>query len=139
MYMYIVGTQGLSIYTLQACYGNGFEDYMNPSCPVGYKIYVYDVYTYSKRIDRNCPAISDVTNRNISYCCNYVNETEDCGKRYYGTEHAYQHEHYSRCSGRQDCGQGVQASWNFTNDVCNSSVFMEKSNYMKMWYNCLPG
>ncbi|XP_061193715.1 papilin-like [Saccostrea echinata] len=131
-------TQCLSTYTFQACYGNGFEDYMKPSCPQGQKIYVYDVYTYSKRKDRNCPAISYATNRNITYCCNYVNETEDCGKRYYGTAVPYEHEHYSRCSGRQNCLQGVQVSWNYTSDVCDSNIFMERSNYMKMWYNCLP-
>ncbi|XP_062589326.1 papilin-like [Saccostrea cucullata] len=132
------GTQCLSTYTLQACYGNGFEDNLNPSCPLGQKIYVYDVYTYSKRKDRNCPVTSHSSNRNITYCCNYVNETEDCGKRYYGTAAPHEYEHYSRCSGRQSCGQGVQVSWNYTTDVCDSSIFMERSNYMKMWYNCLP-
>uniref|UniRef100_K1Q7V8 Uncharacterized protein n=1 Tax=Magallana gigas TaxID=29159 RepID=K1Q7V8_MAGGI len=131
-------SESLQTYTLQACYGNGFEDFLSPTCPSGSTIYVYDVYTYSKRKDRNCPTIADQTNRNITYCCNYVNETEDCGKRYYGTAAPYEHEHYSRCSGRQTCSPGVQASWNSTDDVCDSAIFMERSNYMKMSYNCLP-
>ena len=139
VYLFYLDVGGLQSYTLQACYGNGFEDFMSPSCAPGYTIYVYDVYTYAKRKDRNCPTIADQTNRNITFCCNYVNETEDCGMRYYGTAQAYEHEHYSRCSGRQTCGTGVQASWNRTTDVCNSTVFMERSNYMKMWYYCLPG
>lgn len=132
-------SESLQTYTLQACYGNGFEDFLSPTCPSGSTIYVYDVHTYSKRKDRNCPTIADQTNRNITHCCNYVNETEDCGKIYYGTAAPYEHEHYSRCSGRQTCNPGVQASWNNTDDVCDSAIFMERSNYMKMWYNCLPG
>lgn len=102
-------------------------------------IYVYDVYIYFKRKDWNCLIIVDQMNWNIMYCCNYVNEIEDCGKRYYGMVVLYEYEYYLWCFGWQMCSFGVQVFWNNIDDVCDSVIFMERFNYMKMWYNCLLG
>lgn len=125
-------------YTQQACYGNGFEDYLIPICRTGEKIYVYDVFVYAKRKELNCPQIATYFDRNITYCCNYVNEKEDCGQRYFGTSSDFEHAHYSRCSGMETCS-GIPVAWNYTEHFCDISIFDERTNYMKMWYSCIPG
>ncbi|XP_062591559.1 uncharacterized protein DDB_G0271670-like [Saccostrea cucullata] len=123
--------------TLQACYGNGFEDYLTPSCSSGEKIYIYDVFVYAKHRSLNCPTTATFADRNITYCCNYVNQKEDCGQRYFGTAGEFEHAHYSRCTGLATCG-GIQVAWNYTEHFCNITVYADRTNYMKMWYNCIP-
>lgn len=133
-----LGDSSLTIHTLQACYGNGFEDYLTPSCSSGEKIYIYDVYVYAKRIELNCPEIATFFDRNITYCCNYVSVEEDCGQRYFGSASEFEHAHYSRCTGLETCG-GIPVAWNYTEHFCNTTIFSDRTIYMKMWYNCIPG
>ena len=85
----------------------------------------------------NCPQIATYFTRNITYCCNYVGEQEDCGQRYFGTANDFEHSHYSQCTGKESCG--IQVAWNYTQFFCNTTVYPDKTNYMKMWYNCVPG
>lgn len=138
MLLLYVENHALTTYIQQACYGNGFEDYLIPTCKTGEKIYVYDVFVYAKRKELKCPQIATYFDRNITYCCNYVNEKEDCGQRYFGTSSDFEHAHYSRCSGMATCS-GIPVAWNYTEHFCDISIFAERTNYMKMWYSCIPG
>ncbi|VDI03360.1 Hypothetical predicted protein [Mytilus galloprovincialis] len=120
-------------YVDEACYGNGHVDTLQPTCPAGEVIYPKDIYTYCKRIETNCPHISYDGIRNETYCCRYVNETEDCGMRYYGVDQGL--EHYRKFTG-ESIGS-LQVAWNDTDRVCNQSIFFPKTHYMRMTYNCI--
>lgn len=133
-----IGNQALTDFTEQACYGNGFEDYLIPSCQGGEKIFIHNVFVYAKRKELNCPQIATYFDRNITFCCNYVSEKEDCGQRYFGTSSDFEHAHYSRCTGQATCA-GIPVAWNYTEHFCDVTFFEERTNYMKMWYNCIPG
>ncbi|XP_078336875.1 uncharacterized protein LOC111137278 [Crassostrea virginica] len=131
------GNQALTDFTEQACYGNGFEDYLIPSCQGGEKIFIHNVFVYAKRKELNCPQIATYFDRNITFCCNYVSEKEDCGQRYFGISSDFEHAHYSRCTGQATCA-GIPVAWNYTEHFCDVTFFEERTNYMKMWYNCIP-
>lgn len=133
-----IGNQALTDFTEQACYGNGFEDYLIPSCQGGEKIFIHNVFVYAKRKELNCPQIATYFDRNITFCCNYVSEKEDCGQRYFGISSDFEHAHYSRCTGQATCA-GIPVAWNYTEHFCDVTFFEERTNYMKMWYNCIPG
>ncbi|XP_063405300.1 uncharacterized protein LOC134688475 [Mytilus trossulus] len=120
-------------YVEEACYGNGHVDILQPTCPAGEVIYPKDIYTYCKRIETNCPFISYDGIRNETYCCRYVNETEDCGMRYFGVDQGL--EHYRKFTG-EDIGS-LQVAWNDTDSVCDQSIFFSKTHYMRMTYNCI--
>ncbi|KAL3882175.1 hypothetical protein ACJMK2_028543, partial [Sinanodonta woodiana] len=63
----------------EACYGSHQDDYVKPVCPAGHVIYVSDVYTYAKKKSTGCREESSSFFHNETYCCQYVNDTEDCG------------------------------------------------------------
>lgn len=116
----------------EACYGNGNSDFLEPTCPTGEVIYPKDIYTYSKKLETGCPWTSTSAKRNETYCCRYVNETEDCGMRYHGVNGL---EHYRQFTG-VDSGS-IQVAWNNTNGICNQSIYLPRTNYMRMTYNCI--
>ena len=122
-------------YVEESCYGIGFEDRLQPNCSADEVIYPHDVYTYTKKIVNGCPLITsdEQGNRNESYCCRYVNETEDCGMRYFGVDVAL--EHYLAFTGKT--WDTFSVAWNNTLNICNQSIYYSKTHYMRMTYNCI--
>ncbi|KAK3605174.1 hypothetical protein CHS0354_012979 [Potamilus streckersoni] len=126
-------TSGVEKYVDEACYGSHQDDYVEPSCPDGYVIYVSDVYTYAKKKSTGCPKESSYFFHNETYCCRYINDTEDCGLRYSGYPSDFSH--YIDCAGVQYCK--VPVAWNDTLLCCDQSTYLARTNYMRMYYQCI--
>ncbi|XP_061192339.1 uncharacterized protein LOC133200577 [Saccostrea echinata] len=117
----------------EACYGITVDDFLEPSCNTSEVLYIRDVFTFAKPKSHACPQESTTLNRNDSFCCRYNNQSTDCGWRYYGD--SYKGVHYTNCVGQLTCK--VQVAWNGTEQNCNQSVFMTKTNYMRQFYHCI--
>ncbi|XP_062595968.1 uncharacterized protein DDB_G0271670-like, partial [Saccostrea cucullata] len=117
----------------EACYGITVDDFLEPSCNTSEVLYIRDVFTFAKLQSHACPQESTTINRNDSFCCRYNNQSTDCGWRYYGD--SYKGVHYTNCVGRLTCK--IQVAWNGTEQNCNQSVFMTKTNYMRQHYHCI--
>ncbi|KAJ8315747.1 hypothetical protein KUTeg_007897 [Tegillarca granosa] len=120
--------------TYEACYGITHDDFLSLQCGTNEILYVYDVYTYAKQLSTSstygCVHIRQSATYNSTECCHYVNDTEDCGMRYYGSYFV----HY--CVGINTCTN--QVAWNSTLNVCDQTVYFSETHYMKAFYNCIP-
>lgn len=55
--------------------------------------------------------------------------------RYYGVDQGL--EHYKKFTGS---GIGIlQVAWNNTDGICDQAIFLPKTNYMRLTYNCIKG
>lgn len=79
-------------------------------------------------------AISGLVQGDPNVCCRYVNETEDCGMRYYGQESPAL-EHYRKFTGENSAA--LQVAWNNTLYVCNQTEYYHRTHYMRLGYNCI--
>lgn len=115
-----------------ACYGIlGLQNFLQPSCPAGQKIAVMAVYTLAKYKSTSCP--QQQTNAGDDpACCQY--DVTDCSFLYdSGSFRTY----YRTCNGKSSCL--IQVSWIDIPSHCNSSVYIERTHYMKMDYYCISG
>lgn len=112
--------------TYTACYGTlGFENFLNASCPAGLRITVKSFYALAKYTSTGCPQKQTPENNNPA-CCQY--NANDCSVPFNAESY------YQACNGNSSCS--VQVSWMETPSDCNSSVYMQRTNYMKMDYYC---
>ncbi|KAL3882167.1 hypothetical protein ACJMK2_028535 [Sinanodonta woodiana] len=129
-----ISSSSITAYNVdEACYGSHQDDYVKPVCPAGHVIYVSDVYTYAKRKSTGCREESSYDFHNETYCCQYVNGTEDCGMRYSGLPSGFSH--YVNCNGYNNCT--VHVAWNYTLLCCDQNVYLARTNYMRMHYQCI--
>lgn len=113
--------------TYTACYGTlGFENFLNASCPAGLRITVKAFYALAKYTSIGCPQKQTPENKNPA-CCQY--NANDCSVPFNAESY------YQACNGNSSCS--VQVSWMETPSDCNSSVYMPRTNYMKMDYYCI--
>ncbi|XP_065923870.1 uncharacterized protein [Magallana gigas] len=113
-----------------ACYGIlGNPNFLLASCPAGQKIAVMAVYTLAKYKSTGCPQIQTSSGDDPA-CCQY--DVTDCSYLYdSGSFRAY----YQACNGKAYCQ--IQVSWIDIPSHCNSSVYIERTHYMKMDYYCI--
>ncbi|KAL5004432.1 hypothetical protein ScPMuIL_017888 [Solemya velum] len=117
--------------TYTACYGIFHENILKPNCSSEDVIAMRAVNSLVKPIAKQCP--QEVNHLNVDTldetCCVY--DPGDCGIRH--TKNFYRH--YTKCTAQEKCE--LQSAWDIP-DCANNSIFMDKTNYMQMEYNCVP-
>lgn len=114
-----------------ACYGNlGLVNYLQPSCPGDQKIIVMAVYALAKNKSTGC--LQQHIGPIDPFCCLY--DVKDCSVLYNSGPYR---NYYEKCNGKSSCQ--IPVSWIDIPSHCNSSVYTERTNYMKMDYNCISG
>ncbi|XP_062608074.1 uncharacterized protein LOC134269911 [Saccostrea cucullata] len=98
-------------------------------CNVGFKIVVKNIYAHSKPKSSNCPQLQTKNDVDMS-CCTY--DENDCSLPYNGSSI----DSYHDCTGKSACSK--RASWMESSSICNTSVYMDKTNYMTIDYYCIP-
>lgn len=90
---------------------------------------VVGLSSLAKEISTSCPIQIVAENASTDICCEY--NPIDCIIRYEGTTYrAY----YQKCNGNTECS--LQVSWVPTT-TCNQTVYLARTNYMKMDYYCI--
>ena len=86
----------------------------------------------AKEQSTSCPV--EVTPFNVGSvsptCCQY--DAIDCSVLYSTSSYRT---YYQNCNGNEQCT--VQVSW--TNTPCNDTVYLPRTNYMKMDFYCVSG
>ncbi|OPL33787.1 hypothetical protein AM593_01381, partial [Mytilus galloprovincialis] len=128
-----VGISTIELISYTACYGNtGLDNFLRPTCASGEKMAVVGLAAQAKELITSCPVEITITNVALTpdSCCDY--NTADCSIRYDGSIYR---NYYQQCNGKSGCT--IQVSWVDTLSICNQSVYLQRTNYMKMDYYCI--
>ncbi|XP_071137095.1 uncharacterized protein [Mytilus edulis] len=128
----LTGISTLEIKSYSACYGNtGLNNFLQPTCASGEKLAVVGVTAYAKELSISCPVEITITNvaSTPDTCCE--NNPDDCSIRY---DKSIYRNYYQQCNGKIECT--IQVSW-VDALSCNQSVYIQRTNYMKMDYYCI--
>lgn len=125
-----LGISTLELKSYTACYGILHENFIKPSCVTGEKMAVVGLYALAKELNTSCPIEITTPNTVPDSCCQY--NPIDCSIRYVGSIYR---RYYQNCNGKSECF--IQVSWIIT--TCNQTVYLARTNYMKMDYYCISG
>ncbi|XP_052086989.1 uncharacterized protein LOC127724158 [Mytilus californianus] len=89
---------------------------------------VVGLYALAKELSTQCPIEIRTPNAAPDSCCQY--NLIDCSIRY---ENSIYRNYYQQCNGKTGCR--IQVSWVVT--TCNQTVYLDRTNYMKMDYYCV--
>ncbi|XP_071135346.1 serine-rich adhesin for platelets-like isoform X1 [Mytilus edulis] len=128
LFLLLKGTSTLELKSYSACYGILFENFLQPSCSTGEKMAVVGLTALAKELSTSCPIQVTTPNTVPETCCQY--DPIDCSIRYIGDTYR---KYYKQCNGNVGCT--IQVSW--VNANCNQTVYLERTNYMKMDYYCI--
>ncbi|CAC5417160.1 unnamed protein product [Mytilus coruscus] len=121
----------LQLKSYTACYGNtGLDNFLQPSCATGEKMAVVGLSALAKKLSTSCPVEITISNVAVTpdTCCHY--DTIDCSISH---ENSLYRNYYQQCNGKAGCI--LQVSWLPT--TCNQTVFLDRTNYMKLDYYCI--
>ncbi|CAC5417162.1 unnamed protein product [Mytilus coruscus] len=133
LFLLIKGISTLELISYTACYGNtGLDNFLQPTCASGEKMAVVGLAALAKELNTSCPV--EITIANVAEtpdtCCDY--NPVDCSIRY---DISIYKNYYQQCNGKIGCT--IQVSWTDTRSICNQSVYLQRTNYMKMDYYCI--
>ncbi|CAG2237556.1 unnamed protein product [Mytilus edulis] len=96
----------------------------------GEKMAVVGLTTLAKELSTSCPVEITITNvaSTPDICCDY--NPVDCSIRY---DNSIYRNYYQQCNGKTGCT--IQVSW--VAQTCNQTVYLVRTNYMKMDYYCI--
>ncbi|XP_063404400.1 mucin-2-like [Mytilus trossulus] len=128
LFLLLKGTSTLELKSYSACYGILFENFLQPTCSTGEKMAVVGLTSLAKELSTSCPIQVTTPNTVPETCCQY--NLIDCSIRYVGSTYRT---YYRQCNGNVGCT--IQVSW--VNANCNQTVYLARTNYMKMDYYCI--
>lgn len=123
----------LQLQSYTACYGSiGLDNFLQPSCASGEKMAVVGLHALAKKISTSCPF--EITRSNVAAtkdtCCHF--DQVDCS---IPLDNSLYRNYYQQCNGKEECIR--QVTWVPT--TCNQTVYLARTNYMKMDYYCIFG